>query len=105
MRRITRLSVTLRLIRCLLFPPDTPDVSAAISLHLPGSCRTVSPDALCRSFANWGEYADSRGEFTLIVPGALHFAAPFVLFRLKRWGFSGCRVMAEREGLRIQGRR
>ena len=34
-----------------------------------------------------------------------HLAAPFVLFRLKRTGFSACRVVYENDGLTIYARR
>ena len=48
---------------------------------------------------------DSRGELRLFFPGCLAIAAPFVLFRLKREGFSSCSVQASGEGLQVRGRR
>jgi hypothetical protein len=50
-------------------------------------------------------YLDSRGELRLFFPGCLAIAAPFVLFRLKREGFSCCSVQASKQGLYVQGRR
>jgi hypothetical protein len=41
----------------------------------------------------------------IFVPGAFPLAAPFVLFRLKRWGFSECRVNVDRDGLYIEAQR
>jgi hypothetical protein len=46
-----------------------------------------------------------RGELKLLFPGCQAFAAPALLFRLKREGFSGCTVHASNEGLVVQGRR
>lgn len=50
-------------------------------------------------------FLDSRGELRLFFPGCLGIAAPFVLFRLKREGFSSCCVRSADAGLYVQGRR
>jgi hypothetical protein len=42
---------------------------------------------------------DQQGELKLLFSGCLAFAAPFLLFRLKRIGFSNCRVLMTGEGL------
>jgi hypothetical protein len=42
---------------------------------------------------------DRHGEMKLLFPGCLPFAAPFLLFRLKRSGFSNCRAVMTGEGL------
>lgn len=41
----------------------------------------------------------------LFFPQAMAVAAPFLLFRLKRWGFSGCRVTVTDGGLLVTARR
>lgn len=46
---------------------------------------------------------NSQGELRLFFPGCLAIAAPFVLFRLKREGFSRCSVQASSEGLQVRG--
>lgn len=50
-------------------------------------------------------FLDSRGELRVLFPGCLAIAAPALLFRLKREGFSSCSVQALPEGLYLQGRR
>jgi hypothetical protein len=50
-------------------------------------------------------FLNPRGELQLFFPDCLPIAAPFILFRLKRQGFSGCLVQAVEGGLRVQGRR
>lgn len=52
-----------------------------------------------------GLFLDPRGELRLFVPDCRPAAAPFVLFRLKRQGYSGCRVEADGRGLMILARR
>ena len=104
MRNHARLSVTLRLILYTLFPAVTRDRSPAIPA-IPDSARTVSPEELLLCLRNPGRIAGFTGGGTLLVTGAFPLAAPFILFRLKRWGFSGCRVSVEQEGLRIDMRR
>ena len=104
MRYDARLSVTLRLIFHSLFytvtldhPPVIPESS--------DSCRTMSPEALLFCLRNPDRIPGFTKGCTIIVPGAFLLAAPFVLFRLKRWGFAGCRVTADQDGLHIEARR
>ncbi len=100
LRPFSRLAVTLSLIRFSLFPAVTP--GSSLIPHLPDSCRTVSPELLYSCFDCGG---DGAGEFSLFVPEVFPLGAIFVLFRLKRWGFSGCCVSAGRDGLFIRGQR
>ena len=48
---------------------------------------------------------NSRGELRLFFPGCLAIAAPVLLFRLKREGFSNCTVESSKRGLLVRGRR
>jgi hypothetical protein len=102
MRYDARLSVTLRLILLSLVPALSRGCSPLI---LTDSYHSVSSDELLFCLCA----PDFQTGFTtgrsLTVPGALAPAAPFVLFRLKRWGYSGCRVSADQNGLRIEVRR
>ena len=50
-----------------------------------------------------GRLLDSRGELRLFFPGCLAIAAPVILFRLKREGFSRCSVEASPQGLLVRG--
>jgi len=49
--------------------------------------------------------ADRQGELKLLFSGCLAFAAPALLFRLKRCGFSNCRVLMIKEGLLLSATR
>lgn len=104
MRYIARLSVTFRLIRHALSPAVALDHLPVIPacLDLPW---ITSPDVLFFLFRSSGLFLGFADGCTFFVPGAFSLAAPFVLFRLKRWGYSGCRVSANPEGLRIEARR
>jgi hypothetical protein len=46
-----------------------------------------------------------QGELALFFPGCLAVAAPFLLFRLKRAGFSACRAEMTGEGLLLTATR
>lgn len=48
---------------------------------------------------------NSQGELRLFFPDCLAIAAPVLLFRLKREGFSRCSVEASEQGLLLRGRR
>jgi hypothetical protein len=50
-------------------------------------------------------FLDSRGELQIFFPDCTALAAPFVLFRLKRQGFSRCTVQVSEEGLYVKGLR
>lgn len=52
-----------------------------------------------------GRLLDSRGELRLFFPRCLAIAAPVLLFRLKREGFSRCSVAVSDQGLLVRGRR
>ena len=48
---------------------------------------------------------NSQGELRLFFPDCLAIAAPLLLFRLKREGFSCCLVQVADHGLLVLGRR
>lgn len=52
-----------------------------------------------------GRLLDSGGELRILFPRCLAIAAPVLLFRLKREGFSGCSVRVWDRGLLVRGRR
>ena len=79
------------------------------SLELAGTA-TREPDGALRCDprrirCGMGRLLDSRGELRLFFPRCLAIAAPVLLFRLKREGFSRCSVEASRQGLLVRGRR
>lgn len=48
---------------------------------------------------------DNKGTLDVKIPGCHLLAAPFILFRLKREGFSDCQAIHENGGLTIRARR
>jgi hypothetical protein len=48
---------------------------------------------------------DRQGDLKLLFSGSLPIAAPFLLFRLKRSGFSDCRVLMTGKGLLLSATR
>jgi hypothetical protein len=50
-------------------------------------------------------FLDENGELRVVFLDCLAAAAPFVLFRLKRQGFSRCIVWVSEQGLHVEGRR
>ena len=103
MRYGTRLSLTLRLILLSLVPAVAHGLTLAPS-PIPDSS-TMSPEELMFCLRNPERVAGLTEGRAFRVPGVFPQAAPFVLFRLKRWGFSGCRVTVHQDGLCIEARR
>jgi hypothetical protein len=54
---------------------------------------------------NLDRLLDDRGELGLFFPHCRAIAAPVVMFRLKRRGFSRCSIEASDQGLLVRGRR
>lgn len=65
----------------------------------------VTPEATAACLADLGRFIDSRGELHLLFPDCFALVAPFLLFRLKRAGFSRCRAYTQNGGLVLQARR
>lgn len=65
----------------------------------------VAPAAIPLILADPGRAVDERGELALFFAGCPSLAAPFLLFRLKRLGFSRCRVRVADGGLTLSARR
>ncbi|HEX5773765.1 MAG TPA: hypothetical protein VFY07_05525 [Geomobilimonas sp.] len=102
MSLFARLHFSLLIVHHALVPgrilPDTqpPPVRPG---NPPLSPRPVSAAELPWLFANLHGNLDDAGKLSLLFPGALPLAAPFLLFRLKRLGYSACRVTADGNGL------
>lgn len=94
MRRFFR---TIRLISFALFPA-TGKAGAQLRADGTGNC---SP----RDIGDIGRFVDGRGELRVFFPECLPSAAPFILFRLKRQGYSRCTVEVSSGGLVVAGRR
>jgi hypothetical protein len=65
----------------------------------------VPPGSIPRYLADLGTPVGNDGKPALFLPGCMPLAAPFLLFRLKREGYSSCRATASRDGLLIEARR
>jgi hypothetical protein len=73
-----------------------------------GTNRSGSEMRLCEPKELRGgvdRFLDEKGELRVIFAGCLGLAAPFVLFRLKRQGFSRCVVRVTEAGLYVEARR
>jgi hypothetical protein len=55
--------------------------------------------------SNLAAQAAADGNLSIHFPGCLAAAAPFLLFRLKRTGFSACRAVVTSSGLTLTARR
>jgi hypothetical protein len=51
------------------------------------------------------ESTNRSGPYRIFFASASPLAAPFLLFRLKRWGFSSCRVEVQQGGLLLTATR
>jgi len=72
--------------------------------------REIEPEGASRctpqkTRAGMQRLLNSQGDLQYFFPDCLSIAAPAVLFRLKREGFSRCTVQASQDGLLVQGRR
>lgn len=76
------------------------------SLLWPSTNKNGSPLGSAVAFAIKIEPSGSgTGELGFFFPDTASFAAPFLLFRLKRLGYSDCRVISEDGGLSLFARR
>jgi hypothetical protein len=98
-----RICQTARVIGLSIFPPrrqtrGTGDV-ATESAAVPAGPVRLSANALPICLADFNSVVDRQGRLALFFPDCMAAAAPFLLFRLKRTGFSGCRAVVTDEGL------
>ena len=91
------LYVTFLVIRYSLLPPRRQGTSGAGSF--PDNIPAVAPQMLPLLFADLTSAVTGTGTLRLFFPGCLAPAAPCLLFRLKRSGFSACRATMTPEGL------
>ena len=100
------LRTTLLLIGCCLWPPakkrgrpaGAPPVDPSPVQLSPLSVTAAEIPWYCADF-NRALLAGRR--LSLFFPATASPAAPFILFRLKRSGFSNCLVIADRSGLTV----
>jgi hypothetical protein len=97
MVNINRLRATVQLIIGSLFPVKRDDISFRPPVN--GSRTNVSPDAFSSAFAELDSLLRPDGTLELHFDGALSLAAPFLLYRLKSAGFSGCKAVVTPYGI------
>jgi hypothetical protein len=82
-----------------------PQKNGAPGVTSPLAAHSREPLLLQTALANIATGIDQDGQLRLQIPGCHSLAAPFILFRLKRSGFSACQVIHENGGLTISARR
>jgi hypothetical protein len=102
----TRIFRTAQLALFALLPPKAAGSAAAKSVaatppEVDGALRCAPRQIR----GGMGRLLDGQGELRLFFPECLGIAAPVLLFRLKREGFSRCVVEATNRGLFLRGRR
>jgi len=66
---------------------------------------SLAPRASSSGLLNPGRFSLSDGKKSLFYQNSMPIAAPFILFRLKRNGFSNCKVMVADGGLLVSANR
>jgi hypothetical protein len=104
MKNINRLHATLCLIRQILFPAT--DKERYPLIRVSAGRTDLKPD----QFASALKEISPRlpvpgGRLELLFVAVLAPAAPFLLYHLKRNGFSDCRAVVTREGILVTARR
>jgi len=106
---LARLHFSLLIIRHALVPVKTAWGNCALPAsdmsHSAPTPRTVTGEELAWFLAQPDQALDATGRISLFFPGALPLVAPFLLFRLKRQGFSTCRAVAGRDGILLTASR
>ena len=103
MVNINRLSATVLLIKGALFPVTRDDSSFSPPGN--GSITRIAPEKFSAAFAEINSLLRPDGTLKLHFDGALSLAAPFLLYRLKSAGFSGCRAVVTPQGILLTAMR
>ena len=97
MENINRLRATVLLIKAALFPVKRRESRSSSTQN--GNTAHISPEDFLSVCADMSSLLRPDGTLELHFDGALSLAAPFLLYRLKSDGFSGCRAVATRQGI------
>lgn len=103
MTNINRIYATLLLIRHTVVPVKKGERS--FQLPVGSGILRIPPEAFAAVLLNLGFCLRPEGEVELLFEGALAPAAPFLLFHLKRKGFSDCKAVISPEGIKLTVRR
>ncbi len=99
MTNINKLYATLLLIRYSISPPKGGE-----QLFFPpenGSTTVIPPAAFSAAIPDLNSLLRPDGTLELMFEEAQHAAAPFLLSRLKRNGFSNCRAIVNSQGILV----
>jgi hypothetical protein len=105
MSKLTRVYITALVMCRSLVPSRQGDLPPAFDIPSSQECRPVPVKEISSCLANLSRYVQNDGKLFLFVPGCQAPAAPFVLFRLKREGYSNCTVTATADGLLVEATR
>lgn len=97
MANINRLYATIILIRCTLFPSKDMELNSI--RPEPGEITRITAEDFAAALSDISRLLRPDSRVELLFEGALSPAAPFLLYRLKSSGFSGCRAIASKEGI------
>jgi len=103
MENINRLSATVLLIKGALFPVKRRDISCSSPEN--GNTAHISPEEFSSVCADINSLLRPDGTLELHFVGALSLAAPFLLYRLKSDGFSGCKAVVTPTGILLTAMR
>jgi len=94
-------------IRYALFPPrqENAGYNSTASVEPSSGDIEVNGDNVRFFLAELKRASIREGKLRMFFPGCLALAAPFLLFRLKREGFSNCRVLMTGGGLLLTASR
>ena len=105
MSKLTRIYCTALVICRSLVPSRQRDLPPPFDIPSSQGCRHVRVEEISSCLANLSRYVHNDGKLLLFLPGCQALAAPFVLFRLKREGYSNCTVTATADGLLVEAKR
>ncbi len=101
-----QLAVTVCVIACALFPKGrSGDIPGRVAGGGPPGYIPVRLEDIPLYLARLDRATGDDGKLALFFPGCTAAAAPFLLFRLKREGYSGCRATATGTGLLLDATR
>jgi len=103
MANINNLRTTVLLIKCSLFPAKRGDISFRPPEN--GSRTNISPETYSSALAEIHRLLRPDGTLELYFDGVLSPAAPFLLYRLKSAGFTGCRALVTSQGILLTAMR
>lgn len=98
-----RIYLTARVISYALFPPRPENfrhIRKGAAEHI-----AMRGDNIRFYLADLNRAINREGELRLLFPGCFALAAPLLLFRLKRNGFSNCRALLTAEGVFLNASR